>query len=153
LGPLVETGFLPASGVGGGEAVTDDTRLLLCLLLGGTLETASVEATLHADGECVGNRLGDASGLINTDITKDDIGNIGRDSEDPLADGSNARVFMVEARHEGYGITAKVGLVVESVLRVEEALTRVEDICDESSTVFENETSLKGSSSQHVEEF
>lgn len=116
--------------------------------------------------------FGDADGFVDSDVTKDHIGNIGRETEDCgkrverskrdmgggnarltiLTDGSNTGVFVVEAGHEGDGVTAKVRLVVEGVLGVDEALTDFEGILDESSAVFENETNLKGSSGQHVEE-
>lgn len=60
---------------------------------------------------------------------------------------------MVEAGHEGDGVTAEIGLVMEGVLGVDEALAGFEGLLDESSAVFEDETDLKGGSAQHVEEF
>ena len=59
---------------------------------------------------------------------------------------------MVKAGDEGDGITAKVRLEVEGVLGVDEALTGLEGLLDESSTVFENEADFDGGSAQHVEE-
>jgi hypothetical protein len=54
LGPLVQVFFVvPASVVGSGEPVANDTGLLLRLGLGSTLDLALVEATLDADGEGV----------------------------------------------------------------------------------------------------
>lgn len=53
---------------------------------------------------------------------------------------------MVEAGHKGYRITAKICLIMERVLGVEEPLVGVEGVLDESSAVFENETNLKSSS-------
>jgi hypothetical protein len=154
LGPLAEEGFgVPASVVGRGEAVTDDTRLLLCHWLGSALDLARVEARLNTDGECVRDPLGDASGLSDSNITKDDISDIGGETEEPLRNGRNTRIFVVEASHKGHGIASKICLVVEGVLRVDEALTDVEVLFNKSSTVFENETDLEDSSAQHVEEF
>lgn len=154
LGPLVEAEFgVPASVVGRGEAVTDNAGLLLCLWLGSALELARIEARLYTNGKGVRDRLGDANGLRDTNITKDDISNVGRETEEPLSNGRNSRVFVIEAGHKGHGVAAKICLVVEGVLRVDESLTDVEVLLDESSTVFENETDLEGSSAQHVEEF
>jgi len=108
---------------------------------------------LDADGEGIRDQFGDASGLVDSDVAKDDIGNVGGKSEEVLTDGSNTRVLMVEAGDECGRVAAKVCLVVEGIHRVEEALVDVEDLFDESGAVFENETSLNGSSGQHVEEF
>lgn len=60
---------------------------------------------------------------------------------------------MVEAGNKCDGVTAKICLVVEGVLRVDEALTRAESILDQSGAVFEKEPSLKGGAGQHVKEF
>jgi hypothetical protein len=92
------------------------------------------------------DRLSNASSLVNSNVSKNDISNIGSDSEEPLGNGRNTGVFVVEARNKGDRIAAKVCLVVERVLGVELPLAGVESILDESSAVFKNETNLEGSS-------
>jgi len=149
--PLVEVIFdLSASGIGGGESIANDTGLLLSLWLGGALELALVEAALETNGECIGDRLGDANGFVNSDVTEGHISDIRGNAEESLGNGSNTWIFMVEAGHKGSLFASEVRLVVEGVLGVDEPLAGVESILDESSTVFENEAGLNGTSAQHV---
>lgn len=101
---------------------------------------------MDADGEGIRDQFSDTSGLVDSDVAKDDIGNVGGKSEEVLSDGSNTRVFVVEAGDKCSIVAAKVSLVVEGVLRVEEGLVGVEDLFDESGAVFENETGLDGGS-------
>lgn len=63
-----------------------------------------------------------------------------------LGDGRNARVFVVKASDKRDGIASEVGLVVEGVLGVDEALIGDEGVLNESGTVFEDEANLEGGS-------
>lgn len=155
LGPLVEVVQLfqvPTGTVGGGEAIANDTGLLLGLGLVGALDVALLEAGLNTNSKGIWDRLGDPNGLIKTDITNRGISDIWGNSEEPLANVSKARVFVVPSSDKGHGVAAGVGLIVEGILGEDESLIGVEGALDESSTIFEEETNLKRITRQHVEE-
>lgn len=53
LRPLVQAALVPASVVGGGEPVTDNTGLQLCLWLWSALDLAFVKTTLDTESKSV----------------------------------------------------------------------------------------------------
>jgi len=137
----------------GRELITANAGLLLFLGLVSTLDLALVEAALDTDSEGIRDRLSDTDNLTNSNITKCGIGDVRWKSKKFLSDATDTRVFTVQTSNKGDGPTVKVCLVVEGTLREDGTLTRVEDIGDESSAIFLDETDFKVRSGYHVEEF